>query len=150
MLDFIWHLRGSITLSGIASNDVIFDHLENMLDKQGKYDRKRGPEYLDFKDPIWTNFFGPNWLVMVIYDHGHFWIEQNLSERRLHYDLRSLHGMIFCLLVAFFVFFLGFFAEKISEGAKLATIAFGWLYGINILLAFSRVPSAIHKAVKNI
>lgn len=84
---------------------------------------------------------------MVIYDRGRFWIEQGLDGRRLRYDLRSLHGMVFCLFAAFTAFFFGLAGDGLSRGLKFAAGAFAWLYGMNILLALVRVPSAIRKAV---
>jgi hypothetical protein len=147
MLDFIWHLRGSVALEDVRSNELALDRVEHLLERQRKSSRERGSGYLAFDDPLWSDPFGPNWLAMVIYDRGRFWIEQGLHGRRLRYDLRSLHGMVFCLFAAFTAFFFGFAGDGLSGGLKVAAGAFAWLYGMNILLALARVPSAIRKAV---
>jgi hypothetical protein len=86
---------------------------------------------------------------MVIYDQGRFWIEEGLGGRRLHYDLRSLHGMIFCLFGALMFFFFGLASGGLSGGLKFAAGIFAWLYGMNVLLALARVPSAIRRAVRS-
>ena len=98
MFDFVWHLRGSVPLDGLGQNEVVLDRVEGLLERQRKGVSERGADYVVFDDPLWSNPFGPNWLAMVIYDRGRFWIEQGLGGVRLRYDLRSLHGMVFCLL----------------------------------------------------
>ncbi|MDT9601095.1 hypothetical protein [Sphingosinicella rhizophila] len=143
MLEFVWHLRGSVPLDGVSSDALALDHVEQLLAKQQKSVSERGSDYLAFDDPLWRNPFGPNWLAMVIYDRGRFWIERDLHERRLRYDLRSLHGMVFCLFAAFTAFFFGLANDGVSGGLKFAAGAFAWLYGMNILLALFRVPSGI-------
>ena len=148
MLDFMWHLRGSVALDRIASNDAALDRVERLLDKQQKSTTERGADYISFDDPLWSNPFGPNWLAMVIYDRGRFWIEQGLTGRRLRYDLRSFHGFVFCLFAASTAFFFGLAGTGLSGGLKFAVGTFAWLYGMNILLALARVPSAIRKAVR--
>jgi hypothetical protein len=147
MLDIIWHLRGSILLDGLASNANVLDRVEQLLQRQRKSVSARGSDYLIFDDPLWRDPFGPNWLAMVIYDHGRFWIEQSPHGLRLRYDLRSLHGMVFCLFAALIAFFLGLAGGGLAGGLKFAAGAFAWLYGMNILLALVRVPSGIRKTV---
>jgi hypothetical protein len=85
---------------------------------------------------------------MAIYDRGQFWIEEGLGGRRLRYDLRSLHGMVFCLFCAVSFFFFGLAAGGLAGGLKLAAGMFAWLYGMNVLLAHARVPRAIRNAVR--
>ena len=147
MLDFVWHLRGSVNLDGAGSNDLPLDRIEHLLDKQQKRDRERGPNYLAFNDPLWANFFGSNWLAMVIYDRGRFWIEQGFEGRRLRYELRSLHVVLLCTAAAVGAFCLGFAGQGLSGGIKLGVGAFAWLYGMNLLLGLIRVPPAIRDAV---
>jgi hypothetical protein len=146
MLDFIWHLRGSVPLDGVGSDDTVLDRVEGLLEGQRKSASERGAVYVAFDDPLWSNRFGPNWVAMVIYDRDRFWIEQGLGGRELRYDLRSLHGMVFCLFAAFTAFFFGFVGDGVCGGLELAAGAFAWLYGMNILLAVIRVPSAIRRA----
>ena len=147
MLDSVWHLRGSVRLDGVGSNDIALTRVEQLLESQRKSVSERGPDYLVFDHPLWRDPFGPNWLAMVIYDRGRFWIEQTLHGRRLRYDLRSLHGMVFCLFAALTAFFFGLAGDGLSGGLKFAAGAFAWLYGMNILLALVRVPSSIRKAL---
>ena len=108
----------------------------------------RGADYLEFDDPLWSDPFGPNWLALVIYDRGRFWLEESLDGRRLCYDLRSLHGMVFCLLGALMFFFFGLAIDGLANGLKYAAGAFAWVYGMNVLMALTRVPRAIREAVK--
>ena len=103
---------------------------------------------LAFDDPLWGEFGAPNWLAMVIYDRGHFWIERQLSERRLNYDLRSLHAMVICIFFAAIAFFGGLSNGGLLGGAKYATGAFAWFYGMNLILALVRVPLAIRRAAR--
>ena len=148
MLDFIWHLRGSVDLDGLGSNEVALDRVERLLERQRKISSERGDDYLEFDDPLWSNPFGPNWLALAIYDRGRFWIEQGLGGRTLRYDLRSLHGMVFCLFVASTILLIGIVIGDLDGGLKYAAGAFAWLYGMNLLLALVRVPSAIRRSVR--
>lgn len=148
MLNLIWHLRGSVSLGGVETNEVVLDRIERLLDTQRNRDRERGQDSIIFEDPLWSDAFGPNWLAMVIYDRGRFWIEQGTGQRRLRYDLRSLHGMVFCLFGAMMFFLFGLANGGALGGLKWAAVAFGWLYGVNVLLALARVPLTIRKAVR--
>lgn len=60
MLDFVWHIRGSVALDGVGSNDDALNRLEHLLDRQRKELSERGSDYLAFDDPLWSNPFGPN------------------------------------------------------------------------------------------
>jgi hypothetical protein len=148
MLDAIWHLRGSVSLHGVGADEGVLDRIEQLLEKQRKRDRDRGEHSIVFDDPLWSDPFGPNWLAMVIYDRGRFWIEQCLDGRRLRYDLRSLHGMVFCLVGALMGFAVGLATGGLWGGLEWASAVFVWLYGLNVLLAFVRVPWAIRRAVR--
>jgi hypothetical protein len=147
MLDLGWHLRGSVPLNKGGGSVNALDRVEHLLGSQRKTIERRGPDYLVFTDPLWRNPLGSNWLAMVIYDHGKFWIEQNPDGQRLRYDLRSLHGMVFCLLGALMFFLFGFVDGGLLGGIKYALGIFAWLYGMNIVLALVRVPRLIRKAV---
>ena len=147
MLDSGWHLRGSVPLNGVVREAAALDGVEQLLENQQKRVSERGSRYLVFDDPLWRVSFGPNWLAMVIYDRGRFWIEHSADGQRLRYDLRSLHGMIFCLFGALMFFLVGFAGGGLWGGIKYAAGTFAWLYGMNLVLAFVRVPRAIRKAV---
>ena len=105
-LDFIRHLRGSVIVDAMISCETVLDGVESWLVKQQKPITKSEANYVAFNDPLWRNLLGPNWLALVIYDRGQFWIEQGHAGRLLHYEIRSLHGMVFCLCGAamFFLF----------------------------------------------
>ena len=148
-MDFIWRLRGSVALDRTGPNEVALERVERLLEGQRKGVSERGADYLAFDDPFWSAPFGPNWLAMVIYDRGRFWIEQGLGGRRLHYDLRSLHGLVFCLFGALMFFLFGLAFGSLSSGLKLSSGAFAWIYGGNIALAVARVPLAIRNAVRS-
>lgn len=147
MFSFIWHLKGAVPLENRLTNEAALDRVEWLLDKQLLFHRKREADLLIFNEPFLKNPFGPNWLAMVIYDQGRFWIEQRKDSRQLRYDLRSLHGMVFCMLFASISFVFGLGQGGLASGAKYATGAFAWLYGVNLFLAHARVPQAIERAV---
>jgi hypothetical protein len=147
MLNFLWHLRGSVALDGVGSHSIALDRLERLLARQQKSISERGSDYLLFNSPLWRNNpFGPK-VAMLIYDRGRFWVEQGLRGRRLRYDLRSLHFMVLCLFAASIPLVFGLAYDRLSEGLKFAAAGIAWLYGMNILLALVRVPSGIRKAV---
>ena len=149
LFDFIWHLRGSARLDSMTSDAAALDGVERLLDDQGKPGWFRNQDDVTFDDPLWSNPFGPNWHAMVIYDRGRFWIERGFDGRILRYELRSLHGFVFCLFAALMAFWFGAAdGGGTSEGIKFAAIAFGWLYGMNILLALLRVPPKIRRAAR--
>ncbi|WP_305096585.1 hypothetical protein [Croceibacterium aestuarii] len=147
MFDFLWHLRGSVALRPTDTDQLVFDRLEMLLDRQRKNTRMRTAELLTFEYPLFGDLFAPNWLAMIIYDAGRFWIDGNERERVLRYDLRSLHGLVFCSVAAALAFFFGLISGGFLTAISLAAAAFTWLYGMNMLLAFARVPAAIRKAV---
>jgi hypothetical protein len=146
MLDMMWHLRGSVALDGGVNNAAALDAVERLLEKQRKPVTERGEDFLAFDDSVWRGRFGPGWLAMGIYDGGRFWIEQGPSGRRLCYDLGSLQLFAVCAVVAGVIFGAGL-AGGVLSGLKVAALAFGWIYGMNVLIAIARVPRAIRKAV---
>jgi hypothetical protein len=148
MLDFIWHLRGSVPMDSLGSNETALDGLERLLETQRKGVIERGPNFVTFDDPLWGNPLGSSWLSLVIYDRGRFWIEQDLGRRELRYDLRSLHGLVFCLFGGLMFFFVGLASGGLLGALKWAVGVFAWLYGMNILLAVARVPGAIRRAIQ--
>jgi hypothetical protein len=85
---------------------------------------------------------------MVIYNRGRFWIERDADGRWLRYELCSLHVMVFCQSAAVVAFLMNLANGDPLGGLRSACLAFGWLYGMNILLALGRVPSSIRRAVR--
>src|SRR5687768_10363652 len=117
MFDLIWHLRGSVALDHLDSNEIALDQIERLLEKQRKSVAERGPDYITFDDPFWNDPLGPNWLALVIYDRGRFSIEQGLYGRTLRYDLSSLHGMVWCLFLSLIAFLAGLTHDGLAGGA---------------------------------
>lgn len=149
MLDYLWHLRGSVPLSGAATNQAVLDRLEGLLEQQRKPIVGLDANHLTFDAPLWENIFGPSWQAMVIYDRGRFSIDQGIAGRVLRYDLRSLHAFVFCLFGATMFFAFGLAGGGLTDGLKLAALAFGWLYGMNVLTALARVPRLVRKSARD-
>lgn len=147
MLDNIWHLRGSMHI-GNASGEEALDRIEALLHQQRKPLTEDRVGYRAFHASLFENAFGPNWLSMVAYEKGVFWIEEDTQGCILKYDLSSLHALIFCVTAAGIFFPFGFTNDGVAGAAKYATFAFLWLYGGNMLLAWIRIPRAIRKAVR--
>lgn len=147
MLDVLWHLRGRVILDNTQPKEVVLGRLDHLLMKQQKTVFDRGPDYVAFNDPLWSNPSRPNWLAMTIYDRGRFWIELCPKGETVRYDLRSLHGIIFCLFGAAIFFLFGPAGGGAKHGIGFAAFAFGWLYGMNLLLALARVPRLIRRTL---
>ena len=147
MIENIWHLRGSAKLPPEAPNGLIVERLETFLLKQRKPVTAQSDSSIKFSSPVWENWLTPNWLALVIYDEGVFKIERGFGGCCLRYDLRSLHGLVFCLTAAVMFFAFVSFVEGVAAGARFALLAFVWLYGASMVLAWVRIPLAIRRAV---
>lgn len=90
---------------------------------------------------------GPNWLEMTIYDHGRFWIVREAEGCGVRYQLRSLHGLIFCPFAGLIFFTFVGITDGLRNGIKYGLAAFVWLYGMNLAIAVARVPRTIRKAL---
>jgi hypothetical protein len=148
MWSLLWHLRGSFAIDATISTAAALDRIEGLLKRQRKPVTKRGADSIIFDAPLWSDFFGPNWLAMVIYDQGRIWVDQESPVRSVHYDLRSLHGFVFCLVAAAMPFVFGTVFGNPLFGLKIALFALVWLYGMNVLLALLRVLRLIRRAVR--
>lgn len=144
--DAIWHLRGTVPLGRLRDAEVI-ERVVALLERQGKPPVWQDEDHCSFDVPLLGSAIGGNWLAMVAYDRGTFRIEERSGRRVLAYDLRSLQALLFCLFAAALFFAFGIAQGGIAEGARSAALAFGWLYGGNMALAWARVPRAIRKAV---
>jgi len=149
MIDNIWHLRGYVELPPDVTDAITIERLEEFLAKQAKPVRNDTSSSVSFYSPLWENpLIANNGLALAMYDHGNFRIESAPEGRYLRYDLRSLHGMTFCLAGALlFLVFVGFF-QGIAAAVPVCLFTFGWLYGGNMLLAWVRIPRAIRNVVK--
>ena len=58
-------------------------------------------------------------------------------------------GFVLCALAATLGFLAGLADRGLLFGLQLAAGAFGWLYGMNLLLAAIRVPMALRRAVRD-
>ncbi|MCL6740674.1 hypothetical protein LZ518_05950 [Sphingomonas sp. RB56-2] len=148
MMDFLWHLRGAVPLDGRVSNEMALDRVENLLERQMKPVVVRDSNHVIFEAPLWEDLLSSGHHAMVIYDQGRIWIDQGLSGRTLKYELRSLHAFVFCLLGAVMFFVFGLLDGGLIGGLKLSALAFGWVYGMNLLLALVRVPSKIRTVAR--
>jgi hypothetical protein len=148
MFDLLWHLRGSIRLDGRLPDIEVLNRVEQMLEKQRKPTIERGSSSIFFEEPLWSNFWGPNWRATVIYDQGRLWIDQYEGQRSLRYDFRSLHAFVFCAVAATTFFVFGLLAGDLVQGLTIAALAFGWVYGMNLILALTRVPLLIRRTVR--
>ena len=146
-VDSLWHLRGSELASGAQSDEEIIERIGQLLEGQRKPVSFQGSDWIEFDSPLWEDLFGGNWLTLVIFDRGRIWVERGLDGRRLRYELRSLHGFIFCLAGAAMFFAVGAADGDVGQGLKFAGLAFGWLYGGNIALALMRVPHLFGRVV---
>ncbi len=111
-----------------------------MLEQQRKPTIERGSTSIMFEEPLWSNFWGPNWRATVIYDQGRLWIDERDSHRRLRYDFRSLHAFVFCFVGAATFFVFGSLGGNIMQGLGFAALVLGWVYGMNVVTALLRVP----------
>jgi len=148
MMDFLWHLRGAVPLDGKVSNEVALDRVQNLLERQRKPVVVRDANQVTLETPLWEDMYSSGHYAMVIYDQGRIWIDQGLGGRTLRYELRSLHAFVFCLLGAVMFFVFGWLDGGLIGGLKFAALAFGWVYGMNLLLALMRVPSKIRKVAR--
>jgi hypothetical protein len=147
-LNLIWHMRGEAVLGPSSSHHRVIQRLDTMLDRQQKRILDRGPDFIEFESPLFS--LGPNWLAMVIYDRGRFWIVRDgPAGARLRYDLRSLHGFLFCLAASAIAFAISGSGGDWLQAAWIAALAFGWLYGMNMVLAYARIPGLIQRAVSS-
>lgn len=153
--DFLWRLRGSVELSDTMSDDMTIDRLNGLCERQLKNVTGRESDSIVFYEPLWAGIFrskgyiGSNLLALVIFERGQFSIVRDSSGRHLRYELESLHGFIFCLSATILFFAIGVGSNGLLGGVELAALVFGWLYGMNILLALFRIPGTIRRAVRN-
>jgi hypothetical protein len=145
--EFIWHLRGSTSIGENASVTDALERVELILQRQQKEIVHRTSNSIVYTSALF--FTGDDArLEMFIFDRGKFWVDRDVSGLRLNYDLSCLHGFLFCLLFAagIFVFVLPT-QGGIHSGLGYASVTFCWLYGMNMLLAWWRIPGMIRTAI---
>src|SRR5690606_11431972 len=92
----LWHLRGSVRIPDALSTGEVLDRVERLLADQDRAISQRDASQVGFYLPAWK-MRGPATQAMGLHDKGWFRIDQEPQGRRLTYDLRSLHAMIFYL-----------------------------------------------------
>ncbi|WP_395330723.1 hypothetical protein WBP06_00390 [Novosphingobium sp. BL-8H] len=118
-IDWIWHIRGSLTLAPGQSSDDAFKRLDSLFDEYGTH-HERTDDRLTFrkKDQAAQD-------KMAVFDGGVLQIEQGAGGSVLHYHLTS-RALLFCFL------------------APLLFLAFGQL--TVVLGALEKPPTAAEKA----
>jgi hypothetical protein len=142
MYDVLWHMRGSVALREVRAGDAIF-RLSTLLRQQRKAVTTRSPVELAFDNSRAEIDFWRNWRALVMFERGRFWIDGD----RVRYDLRSLHGFLFCLLAAGLAGAIVALFSAPLRGLVVAIVLMGWLYGMNLLIALTWVPALIRRTV---
>lgn len=146
-MSFLWRLHGSVELYRVTTDQELLDEVARWLKKQWKPVTERGSDFVVFNDPLFATPFTPNWVALSLFDHGRFWIEHEPVGRTLRYELRRLHGFVFCLFGAGVAFLFGLAVGGLAQGLKYGAVSFAWIYGGNALMSWLRVPAAVRKAV---
>ena len=55
MVDFLWHLRGTVALDGPAATEAVLDRVEELLERQRKPVTGRGADFVTFNAPLWSD-----------------------------------------------------------------------------------------------
>ena len=119
-IDWIWHVRGSVTLASEQSSDAVFDRLDPLFRQTGTT-RERTDDTLIFhkRDQAAQD-------KMSIFDGGVLQVEKSLAGLVLRYNLTS-RALLFCFLapllflgIAQFTIFLGRFDKPSTEAAATA------------------------------
>ena len=146
MWNWLCHLEGSILLEGSGSDQIVLEQLARFLKKQHRAVNERGESFLKFDDPLGP--FSPNWVAMVAFHHGKFWIEQNQTGRTLWYKLSSRQFLVFGMFV-----YAVFLLISLVQFGFLRGIGFGFpllVLGLEgqILLGRFRTRAALRKVLR--
>ena len=106
-IDWIWHIRGSLTLEPKQSSNEVFDRLDPLFRQYGTSHERTG-DTLTFrkKDQAAQD-------KMSVFDGGVLQVEQRGVLRVLRYDLTS-RALLFCFLAP--LLFLGFAQLTVALG----------------------------------
>lgn len=107
LIDWIWHIRGSLTLAPEQSSDDAFDRLTPLFRQTGT-SHERTDDTLIFrkKDQAAQD-------KMSVFDGGVLQIEKGMAASVLHYHLTS-RALLFCFILP--LLFLGFAQLTIAVG----------------------------------
>jgi len=138
-LNFVWHYRGRIVTRGNLGSDELLDCHEGMLVGQSK-ETSRGGDSVSFKVPIPLLSGGSRWDAMALFDSGAFWLDGPADDptAMVSFDLSCFWGFLFCLMPVAIGAVVGL--NDPEQGAIIAIMGFGWLYGVNQILARIRIP----------
>lgn len=107
LIDWIWHIRGSLALAPGQSSDDAFDRLDPLFRESGtSHDRAKDTLTFRKKDQAAQD-------KMSVFDGGVLKIENGVAGSRLHYHLTS-RALLFCFLAP--LLFLGVAQFTIALG----------------------------------
>ena len=148
MIQFIWHLRGSIELPPDISDAVAIDGVIAALRASNKRILEVTSQAVTFYHSTW--FGGPRNVPLAFFYKGRLLIDRANEPARLRYDLNSFLGLVLCLFaVPFFSAFMLLTSVSPSGALKTGLLAFTWLYGANLVRAWFDVPQALRDAVSD-
>ncbi|HEX7873944.1 MAG TPA: hypothetical protein VF475_13595 [Sphingobium sp.] len=120
LIDWIWHVRGSLALAPGQSGDEAFDRLTPLFHESGT-SHERGNDRLTFrkKDQAAQD-------KMSVFDDGVLTVERGGAGAMLRYDLTS-RALLFCFLapllflaIAQFTIMIGTFQKPATEASEKA------------------------------
>jgi hypothetical protein len=156
MLDFLWHLRGSVPLDGVRAGDDPLYGVALLLAEEQKDIRRRGTSEIEFDRPL-SNIplRGRPRPAMEVFGKGRFWLDQGVDGSAVRYELYDVRwggwdGLAAAaFLAAFFVVVLLIAFGRIRGGPWLASpVTVLTFIAIQLLLARIRVPRIIRAAVR--
>ena len=137
MLDFLWHLGGSIVLTSDPAKGEVLDRVAAALKDDGHPVNKRGEDFVEFQKSLWRT--GSRTAAMAGFDSGRIWTEQARYGLLLKYRLRSFQSLVYSLTFAVF-------GAVLFRAPLLGVFMFSALYGGNLILAIDRVANFLKRA----
>ena len=145
-LDVIWLQKGSVPLPlGLSAEDGLA-RLEDALVDDGVDVHRDSSSRLLFR----ANIFVPRklfrWTELQPYDRGELTIAPVAGRLVARYRF-SLSHLFWCCLFGAALMGLVAASRSLFDGAKIAGLAFGWVYGGNYLIGLTRGASFISSAL---
>ncbi|MGE0178513.1 MAG: hypothetical protein AB7O91_01670 [Sphingomonas sp.] len=147
-LDVIWLHKGAVPLPAGLSADDALARLEGALSEDGVYFYRDASSRLLFEANVLLPRKLFRWPELQPYNRGELTIEPVGGSLVARYRFSLAHLFWFCLIAALAF---GCFAAGHPglEGAKVASLVFGFLYGGNYLIGLMRaswfVASTLHR-----
>jgi hypothetical protein len=111
LIDWIWHVRGSLALAPGQSSESAFDSLAPLFGQTGtSYERTNDTLTFSKKDPAAQD-------KMSVFDGGTLRIDSRVAGPVLHYHLTS-RTLLFCLLASFLFLGIAQFTAAINKFDK--------------------------------